>query len=50
MLISLRGVGKTVLLDRMRQDAELAGIHTVRIEPKFPVSHQFLMAANSASG
>lgn len=32
MLIGLRGVGKTVLLDRMRQDAELAGIHTVRIE------------------
>jgi AAA ATPase domain len=32
MLIGLRGVGKTVLLDRLRQDAELAGIHTVRIE------------------
>lgn len=32
MLIGLRGVGKTVLLDRMRDDAEGAGIHTIRIE------------------
>jgi hypothetical protein len=32
MLVGLRGVGKTVLLDRVRQDAEEAGIHTVRIE------------------
>jgi hypothetical protein len=32
MLIGLRGVGKTVLLDRIRMDAEAAGIHTVRIE------------------
>ena len=32
LLVGLRGVGKTVLLDRMRQDAEGAGIHTVRIE------------------
>ncbi len=32
MLVGLRGVGKTVLLDRVRQDAEAAGIHTVRIE------------------
>jgi len=32
MLVGLRGVGKTVLLDRIRMDAELAGIHTVRIE------------------
>lgn len=32
MLIGLRGVGKTVLLDQMRQDAETVGIHTVRIE------------------
>lgn len=32
MLVGLRGVGKTVLLDRMREDAEAAGIHTVRIE------------------
>lgn len=32
MLVGLRGVGKTVLLDRMREDAEAAGVHTVRIE------------------
>lgn len=32
MLVGLRGVGKTVLLDRIRMDAEGAGIHTVRIE------------------
>lgn len=32
MLVGLRGVGKTVLLDRVRDDAEMAGIHTVRLE------------------
>lgn len=32
IMVGLRGVGKTVLLDKMRQDAEAAGIHTVRIE------------------
>lgn len=32
MLVGLRGVGKTVLLDRVRQDAEAVGIHTVRVE------------------
>lgn len=32
MLVGLRGVGKTVLLDRIRMDAEASGIHTVRIE------------------
>jgi thymidylate kinase len=32
MLVGLRGVGKTVLLDRVREEAEAAGIHTVRIE------------------
>ena len=31
-MVGLRGVGKTVLLDRMRDDAEAAGIHTLRIE------------------
>jgi len=31
-MVGLRGVGKTVLLDRMRDDAEARGIHTVRIE------------------
>lgn len=32
IMVGLRGVGKTVLLDRMREDAEAAGIHTLRIE------------------
>src|SRR5665213_689093 len=32
LMVGLRGVGKTVLLDRMRDDAESIGIHTVRIE------------------
>src|ERR1035438_9167283 len=32
MLVGLRGVGKTVLLDQMRRDAEASGIQTVRIE------------------
>jgi hypothetical protein len=30
--VRLRGVGKTVLLDRMRDDAEASGIHCMRIE------------------
>ena len=32
LMVGLRGVGKTVLLDRMRDNAEAAGIHTLRIE------------------
>jgi hypothetical protein len=32
VLVGLRGVGKTVLLDRMRADAEATGIETVRLE------------------
>lgn len=32
LLIGLRGVGKTVLLDRMCEAAEADGIHTIRIE------------------
>lgn len=31
-MVGLRGVGKTVLLDRMRDDAEATGIQTVRVE------------------
>lgn len=31
-MVGLRGVGKTVLLDQMRDDAEASGIHTLRIE------------------
>ena len=32
LMVGLRGVGKTVLLDRMRNDAEAKGIETLRIE------------------
>ncbi|MPZ46020.1 MAG: AAA family ATPase [Betaproteobacteria bacterium] len=32
LMVGLRGVGKTVLLDRMREDAEAAGLHTIRVE------------------
>ena len=32
LMVGLRGVGKTVLLDRIREDAEAAGIYTVRME------------------
>lgn len=32
LMVGLRGVGKTVLLDRMREGAEAAGLRTVRIE------------------
>jgi predicted AAA+ superfamily ATPase len=32
ILVGLRGVGKTVLLDRMRSDAEGTGVQTLRIE------------------
>jgi hypothetical protein len=32
IMVGLRGVGKTVLLDRMRTDAQAKGINTIRIE------------------
>lgn len=32
LMVGLRGVGKTVLLDRIRDDAEASGIQTLRIE------------------
>jgi hypothetical protein len=32
LMVGLRGVGKTVLLDKMREDAEVAGLRTIRIE------------------
>lgn len=32
LMVGLRGVGKTVLLDRMRDDAEGSGIQTLRVE------------------
>ncbi|MEW6252330.1 MAG: ATP-binding protein [Planctomycetota bacterium] len=32
LMVGLRGVGKTVLLERLRKDAEQTGIHTTQIE------------------
>lgn len=32
LMIGLRGVGKTVLLDKIRDDAEASGMHTLRAE------------------
>lgn len=32
LMVGLRGVGKTVLLDRLRTDAEATGLHTLRVE------------------
>lgn len=32
ILVGLRGVGKTVLLEQMRQDADRSGVHTLRLE------------------
>ena len=32
LMVGLRGVGKTVLLDQIRLDAEHEGVHTIRIE------------------
>jgi len=32
LMVGLRGVGKTVLLDRIREDAEARGMYTVRLE------------------
>jgi predicted AAA+ superfamily ATPase len=32
LMVGLRGVGKTVLLDQMRDDAEGTGIQTLRVE------------------
>lgn len=32
LMVGLRGVGKTVLLDRIREDAEASGIETLRVE------------------
>lgn len=32
LMVGLRGVGKTVLLDRMREAAEAVGVHALRVE------------------
>lgn len=44
LLLGLRGVGKTVLLDRMRNDAIAAGDHTIRMEAPENLSLPALIA------
>ena len=44
LMVGLRGVGKTVLLDRMRDDAEEVGIHTLRVEAPEDLSLPALLA------
>lgn len=44
IMVGLRGVGKTVLLDRMRDEAEEGGIQTVRIEAEESRSLPALLA------
>ena len=44
LMLGLRGVGKTVLLDQMRDDAEAAGFYTLRIEAPENLSLPALIA------
>ncbi len=46
-MVGLRGVGKTVLLDQMRSDAERTGIHTIRIEAPENTSRAFSSATST---
>ena len=48
-MVGLRGVGKTLLLDRMRDDAESSGIHPMRIEAPEVVRCPPFSPATSAS-
>ena len=51
ILVGLRGVGKTVLLEKMRMDAEAEGIHTIRTSASMAlavfVSGQRIMLAST---
>jgi hypothetical protein len=47
-MVGLRGVGKTVLLDQMRKDAESEGIHAVRIEAQRIVRFLLFLRLNFA--
>ena len=48
MLVGLRGVGKTVLLDRVRMDAEASGIHTTGLRLQKDVLCQHCLRHNCA--
>jgi Cdc6-like AAA superfamily ATPase len=50
LMVGLRGVGKTVLLDQMRSDAERTGIHTIRIEAPENKSLPALLGDTSRNG
>lgn len=50
LMVGLRGVGKTVLLDRMRDDTEATGIHTLRIEAPESRSLPALLAPQLRQG
>src|SRR5580692_10509176 len=50
LMVGLRGVGKTVLLDRMRNDAEAAGIQTLRVEAPEDRSLPALLAPQLRQG
>lgn len=50
LMVGLRGVGKTVLLDRMREDAEATGIQTLRIEAPEDRSLPALLAPQLRQG
>jgi len=44
LMVGLRGVGKTVLLDQLRLDAEAAGVQTIRMEAPERLSLPALLA------
>lgn len=46
LMVGLRGVGKTVLLDRMREEAEHNGVETLRIEAPENRSLPAMLALN----
>jgi hypothetical protein len=46
LMVGLRGVGKTVLLDRIRDDAEAAGLHSMWVEAPESRSLPAILAPN----
>lgn len=49
LMVGLRGVGKTVLLDKMRKDAEASGVHSVQVEAREGRSLPALLAPHLRS-
>ena len=50
LMVGLRGAGKTVLLDRIRDDAEASGIQTLRVKHPEGRSLPAILAPHVASG